>query len=507
MLLANSQQIRRADQIQIEERGFPGILLMENAGRLCAERLLALYPERPSFLILAGPGNNGGDGLVIARYLHLAGKEAQVLLSHPPERYQGDAAVNYRIISELPVPLLLWAEEAPEEVVASFMAPPVLIDALLGTSIHAALRAPARDIVQAFRVFALDTVAIDLPSGLSADTGEAINEPLPAQHTLTFQLPKVCHYVTPASLFCGAVAVLDIGLWPEVIGQLGVQRQLLDRSYWARHHRRRAIDTHKGQHGHLLVAGGSRHMAGSIALTAKAALRSGTGLVTVVTPGSCRHTVLNHVPEAMCWVTGDEDMFTLGVAAIEVFDQALQGKRAVCLGPGLSKEIGTQEFVQAILPMIQVPLVLDADALNLLAELPELWAMIPENTILTPHPGEMRRLMGLDTINHRRLESAERLAQDRNVIVVLKGAGTVVATPDGRSFVNTSGNPGMATAGAGDVLTGVIGALLAQGYAPEQAAALGVYLHGRAGDRIAEQVGQDGLMAMDLIQALGKPIE
>ena len=502
MLLANSQQIRRADQIQIEERSFPGILLMENAGRLSAEKILALYPNQGSYLVLAGPGNNGGDGLVIARYLHLAGKEVQVLLSHFPDRYTGDAAINYQIISELPVPLLFWEEEEAQGIIPSFSSAPLLIDALLGTGIQSELRGSAAEIIKTFRKLSLPTVAIDLPSGLSADTGEAINLCIPAQHTLSFQLPKICHFLTPASIHCGEVHTLDIGLWPDVLEQLGIQRQLLTEEFYLRHRTSRAEDAHKGRLGHLLLAGASRHMAGSIALSTLGALRGGTGLATVIAPGSCREIILNLVPEALCIAAGDEDMFTLGVAAIEVFDQALGGKQAVCIGPGLSKEIDTHEFLTSVLPMIQVPLVLDADALNILAEAPELWAMIPEKTILTPHPGEMRRLMQLDTVNQRRLESAERLAQDRNVIVVLKGAGTVIATPEGRSYVNTSGNPGMATAGAGDVLTGIIGGLLAQGYEPELAATLGVYLHGKAGDRAAHKLGQAGILARDLANEL-----
>lgn len=504
MLLANSQQIRTADKIQIEERGFPGILLMENAGRMCAEFLFENYPGQKSFLVLAGPGNNGGDGLVIARHLFLAGKEVQVLLSHPPTRFTGDAAVNYRIISELPIPLLFWDEEDPDDIVSSFAESPIVIDALLGTGIHDSLRGPIADIVAFFRNHPAPRIAIDLPSGLSADTGEAINQPIPAHHTLTFQLPKICHYVTPASNYCGEISTFDIGLWPEVIESLGIRRRVLDNTESQLVLKNQRADSHKGTFGHVLAAGGSRHMAGSIAMTAFSALKSGAGLVTVVTPGSCRQTILNHVPEAMCLGAGDEDMFTLGVAAIEIFDQALKGKQAVCIGPGLSNETDTYEFLSAVLPMVQVPLVLDADALNLLAESPEMWAMIPEKTIITPHPGEMKRLMGLDTVNNRRMESAERLAQDRNVVVVLKGAGTIIASPDGNTYVNTSGNPGMATAGSGDVLTGVICSLLAQGYSPEVAATLGVYLHGQAGDRAVHTHGMRGLLAMDLARELGK---
>lgn len=499
MLLANSQQIRRADQIQIEARHVPGILLMENAGRLCTERILALYPMQQTFLVLAGPGNNGGDGLVIARYLSFAGREVQVLLSHPPERYTGDAGINYAILSELPVPLLWQDEDDLRDILDSFTQPPLLIDALLGTGIHSALREPVASLIASLRAEPLPVVAIDLPSGLSADTGEAINQPLRAAHTLTFQLPKLCHRITPAAGYCGQTHVLDIGLWPEVIAQLDIQREELDEAFAQRHRQSPSADSHKNRQGHALLVGGSQDMAGSIAMSAYSVLRAGAGLATVLSVAAARLPVLSLVPEAMCL---GHDAPHLTRAAVDRFDQALRGKQAVALGPGMGQAEATADFLSAALPMVQVPLLLDADALNLLAAHPDWWASLPDKTVLTPHPGEMRRLTGLDNVNERRLEAAERLAQDRQVIVVLKGAGSIVALPDGRSYVNRSGNAGMATAGTGDVLAGVIVGLLAQGYSPEVAAPLGVYLHGAAGDRAAAELGPHALLAMDLARAL-----
>ncbi|MEM7368246.1 MAG: NAD(P)H-hydrate dehydratase [Bacteroidota bacterium] len=498
MRLSNAAQIREADRIQIEDRHLPGILLMEQAGRLAADRILEYAPDQHSYFILAGPGNNGGDGLVIARYLYLAGKEAQVLLSHPGERYQGDALINYRILAELPVPMLQYEEESLDDMIRSFDHQPILIDALLGTGIQSVLRPPVSQLIEDIRTFSLHTIAIDLPSGLSASTGESINSPLRADLTLTFQLPKVCHHITPASLLCGKVEVIDIGIWPEVIQQLGIQRYLLTEDWLQAQHKPASLDAHKGTMGHLLSIGGSRNMAGAIALCGYASLKSGVGLSTVLTPGSCRSIVLGLAPELMCISSGDMYAAKLDAKSLDLFDQYLVNKQAVVIGPGLGTHPDTAALLEAILPRIQVPLVLDADALNLLSQHPAWWNMLPDSTILTPHPGEMRRLVELESIHRRRLEIAERLAQDRQVIVVLKGAGTIVALPDGTSYVNTSGNPGMATAGSGDVLTGIIGSCLAQGYSAGIAAAMAVYLHGKSGDLAAANSGMASLTARDL---------
>jgi len=499
MLLANTAQIRKADQIQIFEKKLPGIILMEEAGSLSAKAIQRHYPDQKSFLIAAGPGNNGGDGLVIARYLHLTGREVQVLLSHPIERYEGDAKINYQVLAELPVPLILYGEEPLEVIVNSFMERPLLIDALLGTGIQSELREPASLIIRELSTFSLRTIAIDLPSGLGAHTGELINMPLKADLTLTFQLPKICHAVMPAAASCGKIEVLDIGIWPEVITALDIQRRLLDPDFLKAYVKDRQTEGHKGSFGHVLAVGGSENMAGAISMTAYAGMRAGAGLFSVLCPEEVKQTVLNHSPEVMCRAGEGKRLTSL---SLPLFDEMLKEKKAVVMGPGMDTQKESLEFFKEALPMIQVPLVLDADALNLLAANPELWAFLPESTILTPHPGEMKRLSGLENVNDRRLETAERMAQDREVIVVLKGSDTLIALPDGRTFVNPTGNPGMGTGGSGDVLTGIIGALLAQGYEPWMAACLGVFAHGQAGDRAAAKLGMGRMTALDIARQL-----
>jgi hydroxyethylthiazole kinase-like uncharacterized protein yjeF len=502
MLLANSQQIRQADQIQIEKLAMPGIILMETAGRLATEKLLAFFAEQDDFLILAGPGNNGGDGLAMARRLHLAGKRVGVLCSHDPARYRGDAKVNAEILAKLPVPVRLWKGPTDLDQDWEFTKAPVLVDALLGTGIESELRGPVREIIQHFQPQNLECVAVDLPSGLDANTGKVINQVLPARHTFTFQLPKICHYVTPAANFCGEVHVLDIEIWPEVVAQLGIEREVLDGDFFSRHYRPRQADSHKGSFGHLLLVGGSARMSGAITLAAMAAKKSGVGLATVFGPGSCRQTVLSRVPEAMCAAVGDMERKHLQAEDLVEMEPLLEGKKALVLGPGLGQHPDTAAFVEQLLTEVEIPMIIDADALNILARRPDLWAKLPASTILTPHPGEMSRLLNDPQCNQYRLESAEKLAQSKGMVVVLKGHRTIIALPDGRTYVNPTGNAGMASGGTGDVLAGMIGALLAQSYPAALAAPLAVWLHGLAGDRSLARLGAEGLTASALIEDL-----
>lgn len=496
MLLASAAQIREADRVMIADLGYPGILLMESAGRRCAECIQQRYP-RHHFCILAGPGNNGGDGLVIARYLAAAGCPVQVLLSHPLDSYQGDAALARNALHGSGVPIV-----GPEEAVAALQqCPPttLLIDALLGTGAQGPLRGRVAALIDAAIQTGLPVVAIDLPSGLDADTGACTNATLSAQLTLTFQTYKPCHVVFPAAARCGEVQVLDIGIWPHVLARLGIRRQVTTPDDIRAWHRPRRLEGHKGSHGHALLIGGCRMYAGAADLSAIAALRAGAGLCTAFVPTSVRDAIYANGPDVIVQATPGDHLEGSDVAQAIT---ALAGKQAVAIGPGMGAGPGQRDFLAGLLPACQVPLVLDADALNLLATHPELWPLVPPGSILTPHPGEMRRLdPSCDPVN-RRLEAAEAFAQRHDVILVLKGAGTVIALPDGRSWVNPTGNPGMGKGGSGDVLTGVILGLLAQGYAPEIAAVMGTYLHGLAGDLAVAATGPEAYLASDLLPAL-----
>jgi len=306
----------------------------------------------------------------------------------------------------------------------------------------------------------------------------------------------------PAAGHCGQVEVLDIGIWPATVAALGISRHLLSEAWLAQHLRSRGTADHKGTFGHVLVIGGSRPMAGAVGLTALATVYSGAGLVTVLAPGSCRQAVYSQLPEAMVLSAGDLYAAHLTPKNLPLALEALPGKTAVVLGPGLGQHAATREFVAELLPEIEVPLLLDADGLNLLAANPAWWERLPAQTVLTPHPGEMGRLQPEAKVLSHRLETAEDLAQTQGVTVLLKGAGSIIAAPDGRSWVNPTGNPGMGTGGTGDVLSGLIGGLLAQGYEPGEAAAIGAFVHGRAGDELAHRHGQAAVRALDLARAL-----
>lgn len=495
MRLANSSQIRRADQIMIEEMDFPGVLLMETAGRKSAEFILAQYPDR-EIVILTGPGNNGGDGLVIARYLSLAGKKVQVWLSRNPDEYQGDARINFFALLGSDVEVDEWNQQnLPPEA--------LLIDALLGTGISASLRGTIAEMVAQYASHPGPVIAIDLPSGLDANTGHVLNAVIPAEQTLTFQVPKICHAVTPAATHCGQTHVLDIGIWPSVMEQLGIQRTWLHPVWCQQHLKSRPLASHKGSFGHALLIGGSSRYAGAIALAGHAALHCGAGLASILGSPESRQASLALGPEVIVQCHSE------GMLQPEDVELALEFARGktIGIGPGMEQEPAVLGFLEAFLAAQDKPLVLDADALNLLAGHPALMDSIPPNSILTPHPGEMKRLTGRDDVNDFRLEITEELAQLTGCIVVLKGAGTVIAAPDGHTWVNPTGNPGMATGGSGDVLTGILTSLLAQGYAPAVAAALGVFLHGRAGDIAARQFGQAGVTAGRILQALGPAVQ
>jgi hydroxyethylthiazole kinase-like uncharacterized protein yjeF len=376
----------------------------------------------------------------------------------------------------------------------------LLVDALLGTGIEDTLRGPVAEIIQFFRAFQGTTLAIDLPSGLSANTGHVINEPIPADCTVTFQLPKICHRVFPAADSCGKVEVLDIGIWPAVVASLGIVRREIT-SEWVRESSpARTRSGHKGSYGHVLAVGGSAHYAGAIALVSHAALRTGAGLSTAFCPEIAREAIHSLGPEVM--VFGQAGEFLGDPVA---FTEALQGKSALVIGPGMGNGPKQKAFLQAILPSIQLPTLLDADALNIIAAHPELWDLVPPGTVITPHPGEMKRLQASpDPISHR-LEAAEALAKRRNVVVVLKGPGTIVACPDGTTWINTTGNPGMGTGGTGDVLAGMIGALLCL-HPPGIAAAIGVFLHGLAGDLAAAAIGQQSMVAGDVLNEISEAL-
>ncbi|MFD2368657.1 NAD(P)H-hydrate dehydratase [Brevibacillus sp. GCM10020057] len=517
MYLVTSEEMRNLDRCAIESIGIPSIVLMENAGRALAEEAVRLSApsgnHRVSWAVLVGKGNNGGDGIVCARHLIELGHEAKLVYAVPPEQLVGEAAVQRDIAARLGIPAQTFAPDA-----IRWSEYEGIIDALLGTGTSGAPREPYAALIREANASGLPIVAADIPSGLDSDTGETAEPCIRASVTVTFALAKRGLLQYPGAEAAGRIVVRAIGIPESLAGTIGVQTfELGERAFrerlgmaWLLH---RKADTHKGTYGHVLIAAGSREMSGAGLLAAKAALRAGSGLVSWAVPESLALPLIGRLPEAMLRVVPDQGRGDWSSAPPEAVAALTVGKQALVIGPGLGRWPGDSAWLRAIWEKTDgVPLVVDADALNMLAAADEqgndtfsAWTRRSSPVVLTPHPGEMARLCGLPVseVQRDRIGLARRYAQQHGVTLVLKGARTIVATPDGTVYVNTTGNPGMATGGAGDVLAGIIGGLLAQGLTAEQAAAAGVYWHGQAGDRAAAgRATEASLVAGDIIEAL-----
>ncbi|MDW8208417.1 MAG: NAD(P)H-hydrate dehydratase [Chloroherpetonaceae bacterium] len=510
-----AETMREMDRMAIEASGIPGVVLMENAGRAVVEHMQREHGTLRGrrIVVLCGTGNNGGDGFVIARHLALRGADVLVALAGNPETIRGDARVNHNLLCRIgldPSP----AERVLETGVLEHA--DILVDALLGTGLRAAPRAPYDRVIAAVnRCARASVVAVDVPSGVDADTGAIPGEAVRAAFTVTFGAPKLGLLLFPGAEHTGKLYVADIGFpW---------ERLALETPYhWIRPEAYRAVlpkrrpDTHKGDYGHVGILAGSQGMAGAAAMVAQAAQRAGAGLVTVLTPACVQPIVAAKVNEAMTLALPDAD----GAVAEGAFDAIAQfaARTAVlCAGPGLTNAPQVAPLILRVVEEIARPLVMDADGLNALAGHPEVARRRQERglpaLVLTPHPGEAARLLGtsIAQVQSNRVESAQRLAEQYHACVVLKGCRTLVADPEGHVGINTTGNPGMATGGSGDVLTGVIGGLLAQAFAADaalqeaqvrQIVEMAVMVHGMAGDIAARQQGEMPLVAGDIVACL-----
>ena len=503
--LVTADEIREMDRRAIEDLGIPGVVLMENAGRGATEvvlRELAAAGAAGPVAILCGPGNNGGDGYVIARHLHQAGVPSTIYLAAPAERVAGDARVNLDIVRQLPIPVVeVYEEVAARALAGPLSTAPVIVDALLGTGLRSDVRGIYRLLLELANDAPGRKVAIDIPSGIRADDGHVLGTAFRADATATFALAKLGLLLHPGADYAGEVAVIDIGIPPSVVAGVGPRADRIGRAELALAFASRPRTGHKGTFGHCLVIAGAPGKGGAALLAGSGALVTGAGLVTVATDREVQARLEGRVPELMVeWVRRREDD-QADPARVEAL---LAGKGAVVVGPGLGATPATASLVLAAVRFAEAPVVIDADGLNVLASHPGALARESGERVLTPHPGEMARLLAISTaeVQGDRVGSARRLAAREHAVVVLKGAHTVVAEPDGHVGINTTGNPGMGTAGTGDVLAGMIGALLAQGLTLATAARVGVLLHGQAGDDAARTSGEAGLTAAALLASL-----
>jgi NAD(P)H-hydrate epimerase len=501
--------MRKIDSYAINQIGIPGLVLMENAGRAVAEEIMRMAPvSGKRWLILAGKGNNGADGLVAARHLMEAGWLPTVVYAADPSTLTGEAAIQRDIAFRLGVRCFRY--NGMDSV--DWREYDGIVDALLGTGSGGAPRGAYAELITQANRCGLPIVAVDIPSGLDADTGEVYDPCIRAAKTVALAFKKRGLIQFPGAAHAGEVVVRSIGIPARVADEHGINTFELDENVLKARlgvdpAAKRAPDAHKGTYGHVLVAAGSRPMSGAGLLSATAALRGGCGLVSWALPISVAPALTGRQPELM--LAGVEDGGSgdwSAVPAQAVLAHA-SGKQALVIGPGMGRWDGDSAWLREIWEGCASPLVMDADALNMLANAPDFqdWPRRSAPTILTPHPGEMARLAKLSTtdVQRDRIGLARSFAIQNGVTLVLKGARTVCASPTGDVFINVTGNPGMATAGAGDVLAGLIGSLLAQGFSAEQAAAFGVYRHGAAGDRAAAKRPAPGsLIAGDIIAEL-----
>ncbi|NLC39173.1 MAG: NAD(P)H-hydrate dehydratase [Clostridia bacterium] len=506
MSLVTKEEMALLDKEAIERFGIPGLVLMENAALRVAEYAGTFFPgglAGKQVLVFAGKGNNGGDGLAIARHLQKAGAEVKVFLLCRPEELRGDALTNYRILAKMEGKFhLLLEEKDVQKADISLMRADLVIDAIYGTGFRGKASGIGARVIQAINGSGCPVIAVDVPSGLDADTGLAEGPAVQADATITFGCPKIGLCLEPASSYVGELWLGDISLPPVLYKK--AKKHLITPQWCSARLPVRSLASHKGNFGHVLAVGGAEGMTGAIYLAAAAALRSGAGLVTAAVPRSLHPILEMKTTEIMTRPLPETETASISAESLEVVLSL--GKKASCilLGPGMSEHPSTASFVKSLLPQLTQPLVLDADALNILSEVPQMLASLRAPLVLTPHPGEMARLLKTSPreVQKNRVQVVREASRQWGAVVVLKGARTLVADPQGELFVNMTGNPGMATGGSGDVLAGIIAALLGQGLDPLTAAVIGVYAHGAAGDRAASVQGLMALSAGDLLNYL-----
>lgn len=495
MKILTTQQAREADAYTIKNEPITSIDLMERASVKCFDWLVNKYDNKTHFTFFCGIGNNGGDGLAIARMLHNIGYIVNVYIVDFSDNHTQDFEVNCLRIKKVGIePIFLTDKNYQFNTLSNT----IVIDAMFGSGLTRPISGFIAEIVWDINNYKGNVVSIDMPSGLFSESNIANikNNIIEANYTLTFQQPKLTLLFPENYRFVGDFKVLNIGLHQSFLKNVKTNYYYIKKEDIKSIIHQRSKFSHKGNYGHALLISGSKGKIGAAILASKGCLRAGVGLLTVQVPKIGLEIMQNSVPEAMCIVDDSEDFISM-VMETSVYD-------AIGIGPGIGKNKLTEQAFKLLIQNIQKPIVIDADALNILSENLTWFSFLVPLSILTPHPKEFQRLVGKWDTDEQRLQLQIEASLKNNVIIVLKGANTSISLPDGTVYFNSTGNPGMATGGSGDVLTGIITSLLAQGYNPKNAAILGVYLHGLAGDYALQTVGENSLIASDIINNIPK---
>jgi len=507
-----SAQMQALDLRTMTEAGIPGKTLMERAGGSVVACLEEAWgsPRGKHVTVLCGKGNNGGDGFVIARLLHRRKAHVRVLTMAQGSELSRDAALTYRQFARLAGTSRLRPFSSAQQALPLLQESDIIVDALFGTGLSAEVTGRYAAAIDCINAAHRPVVSVDLPSGLDADTGLALGRAVRATMTVTCGLPKRGLYVNQGIDHAGRVLIADIGIPPAFVDAVDSRLTVMTDSFVKRCLPERKRSSHKGTYGHAGIIAGSVGKTGAAAMAAKGALRVGAGLVTVAIPSGVNDVLEAKLMEIMTAPMPDTKARTFSRTALDRLSAFVAARTAVAIGPGLSTHPETVELVQVLVKQLDRPAVLDADALNALAGRASLLTECKTPPILTPHPGEMARLetdATAQSVNADRIGTATRFARERGVFVVLKGARTIIARPDGAAAICPTGNPGMATAGTGDVLTGMAVGFLAQGLPPWEAACVATYLHGSAGDQAAGVMGQAGMTAGDLLDQVPRVLK
>jgi hydroxyethylthiazole kinase-like uncharacterized protein yjeF len=503
MKVVTAAEMRNIDRRATTELGIPSLILMENAAIAVAEAIADRYPQARRAAIFCGPGANGGDGLAVARHLDGRGVVPRIMLIGERSRYRGDAATNLSICERLALGIVSVTDESEmHAALAAVSRCDIIVDAIFGTGMNRAPDGIYAAVIAAIAALGIPIVAIDLPSGLNASSPQPFEPHLTADLTVCLALLKICHVFDPAASSCGELAIGDISIPTQAIDREDVALSLADPDDIARVVAPRAADTHKGSYGHVVIVGGSPGRSGAAILAARGAVRGGAGLVTVATDRDTGAIVSSVSIESMT------HFISRSTAEVDALVRFIAQRDAVLVGPGLPDDDESYAFAHALIDAVEVPLVIDASGLNAFQGKAAEINRGSRPRVITPHPGELGRLLGRSAgeINEDRLGAVREAARVCNCVVVLKGHRTLVAEPGGEVSVNPTGNPGMATGGMGDVLGGLVAALLAQGVAPFEAARAAVYLHGLAADLLMRDNADIGLAALDVANAIPRAI-
>lgn len=510
MKLVTAKQIQEIDSIAINKFNIPSLLLMENAGGKVAKVVLSEIKSGEKVLVIAGRGNNGGDGLVVARHLLQAGVSTELALLSPPESLSADSQANFSELKKIKADFIaLYEDSSYEDFARALHESKYLVDAIFGTGLNAEVAGRYSKIIEKINSSAKTVISIDIPSGLSADTGEPLGIAVRSKITVTFGLPKIGQFLPPAPEYIRDLRVVDIGFPNELLESYKTGYNLITPDLFNEYFGPRKSDSHKGDYGHVLVIAGSTGKMGAGYLASRAALRSGAGLVTFALPEAAFKKFDTRHAEVMIEPVKDDNKGHFVPESLEDLKKALLKKNAVALGPGIGTDKKTEEFVTSLVLKLNLPLVIDADALNNLAAHQKAFERRIRETVITPHPGEMARLTGLESkaVLKDRINITKNFSTSHKIYTVLKGNRTIVATPDGEIFINPTGNPGMSTAGTGDALTGMIASFIGQNIPVKTAVIAGVYIHGLAGDLASSKLGEVGMIASDLIENIPDAIK